>query len=419
MAQNHAADEAVVERFLRYTKFDTQSVRGSSTTPSSLKQLKLAEAIVEDLKALGVENAEVGRGGVVYASIPASPGCEAAPAVGFIAHMDTSPDASGENVKAKIIRFEGKDVVLNAEKNIVFSTKAFPEIMKYAGEDVIFTDGTTLLGADDKAGVAAVMGMAAAVLADPSMPHAKLCIGFTPDEEVARGTESFDIEKFGAAYAYTFDGDEVGALENENFNAATASLVFEGVGVHPGSAKDKMVNSLRYAAKFIDMLPPLMSPECTSGHEGFVHPQLASGSVVKSTVSVIIRDHDRALFEEKKAMIEGIVDEMRKRFPKVKITLTIKDSYYNMKQVLDKHPKVVAIAREAFKDVGIVPVEAPIRGGTDGARLTYEGLPCPNIFTGGMNFHGVYECLPVKSLLKCRDVAVAIAKRSAQIKTLE
>lgn len=419
MAQNHAADEAVVERFLRYTKFDTQSVRGSSTTPSSLKQLKLAEAIVEDLKALGVENAEVGRGGVVYASIPASPGCEAAPAVGFIAHMDTSPDASGENVKAKIIRFEGKDVVLNAEKNIVFSTKAFPEIMKYAGEDVIFTDGTTLLGADDKAGVAAVMGMAAAVLADPSMPHAKLCIGFTPDEEVARGTESFDIEKFGAAYAYTFDGDEVGALENENFNAATASLVFEGVGVHPGSAKDKMVNSLRYAAKFIDMLPPLMSPECTSGHEGFVHPQLASGSVVKSTVSVIIRDHDRALFEEKKAMIEGIVDEMRKRFPKVKITLTIKDSYYNMKQVLDKHPKVVDIAREAFKDVGIVPVEAPIRGGTDGARLTYKGLPCPNIFTGGMNFHGVYECLPVKSLLKCRDVAVAIAKRSAQIKTLE
>ena len=419
MAQNHAADEAVVERFLRYTKFDTQSVRGSSTMPSSLKQLKLAEAIVEDLKALGVENAEVGRGGVVYASIPASPGCEAAPAVGFIAHMDTSPDASGENVKAKIIRFEGKDVVLNAEKNIVFSTKAFPEIMKYAGEDVIFTDGTTLLGADDKAGVAAVMGMAAAVLADPSMPHAKLCIGFTPDEEVARGTESFDIEKFGAAYAYTFDGDEVGALENENFNAATASLVFEGVGVHPGSAKDKMVNSLRYAAKFIGMLPPLMSPECTSGHEGFVHPQLASGSVVKSTVSVIIRDHDRALFEEKKAMIEGIVDEMRKRFPKVKITLTIKDSYYNMKQVLDKHPKVVDIAREAFKDVGIVPVEAPIRGGTDGARLTYKGLPCPNIFTGGMNFHGVYECLPVKSLLKCRDVAVAIAKRSAQIKTLE
>lgn len=418
MAQNPAADEALVERFLRYTTFDTQSVRGSSTTPSSLKQLKLAELLVEELKSLGAADAAVGEGGVVYASIPASPGCEDAPAVGFIAHMDTSPDASGENVKAKIVRFEGKDVVLNAEKNIVFSTKAFPEIMKYAGEDVIFTDGTTLLGADDKAGIAAVMGMVAAVMADPSIPHAKLCIGFTPDEEVARGTESFDIAKFGAAYAYTFDGGEVGGLECENFNAATATVVFEGVGVHPGHSKGKMVNSIRAMAKFIEMLPAQMSPECTEGYEGFVHPQLVSGSVVKSTVSVIIRDHDQALFEEKKAMIESIVDELQKRCPKVRITLTIKDSYVNMKHFLDKAPKVMDIARAALKDVGLTPVEEPIRGGTDGARLSADGLPCPNIFTGGMNFHGIYECIPVPSLLKCRDVAVAIAKRSAEIKSL-
>ena len=402
------SDATVLSRFLHYVSFDTQSARESDSAPSTAKQLKLAEALVTELKAMGI----------VYASIPATPGCETAPAIGFIAHMDTSPDAPGENVKPQIIHFTGTDVVLNKKEGLVFSTDQFPEIKKYASEDIVFTDGTTLLGADDKAGVAAVMSMAAFVTAHPEMPHAKLCIGFTPDEEVARGTVNFNIEHFGAAYAYTFDGGEVGTLESENFNAGTAVVTVKGVGVHPGLSKGKMVNSLRYAAKFIEALPADVSPECTEKYEGFLHPNMMKGNVVTTTIRILVRDHDKALYEEKKAFLVDLTAKMNREHPKAKFEITIKDSYENMRPYLDKVPKALDIVRSAYRAAGLEPIEEPIRGGTDGARLSARGLPCPNVFTGGMNFHGVYECIPVKSLEKAADVAVKLAELSAEIKSL-
>lgn len=409
----------VLERFLRYAVLDTESDRESATAPSSEKQLRLAELLVAELLALGVKDARIGKGGVVYGSLPATPGCEAAPAIGFIAHIDTSPDAPGANVAPQIVRYDGGDVLLNEARGIVFEAERFPEIRKYAGKDVVFTDGTTLLGADDKAGIAAIVEMVERLQADPSIPHAKICVGFTPDEEVARGTENFDIEMFGARYAYTFDGGEVGGLEYENFNGGTAWVTSTGVGVHPGSAKGKMVNSLRFLAKYIDRLPAEMSPECTSGHEGFVHPNHVEGSVVSSTVRILIRDHDRALYEAKKALLVRIADEINAEFPQAKLDVRIKDSYENMLAYIERTPKVLDVVREAYRRAGLEPVEEPIRGGTDGARLSAHGLPTPNVFTGGLNFHGVYECLPVKSLEKACDVALELARLSAEVTSLE
>lgn len=310
---------STTERFLQYVAFDTQSVRESTTAPSAEKELALAAFLVDELKALGVEDARIGEGGVVYGSIPATPGCEANPAIGFIAHMDTSPDAPGANARPQIVRYDGGDVTLNVEKNIVFSVGQFPDILKYKGQDVIFTDGTTLLGADDKAGIAEIMQMVAWIKTHPEVPHARLCIGFTPDEEVARGTENFDIPLFGAAYAYTFDGGEIGTLESENFNAGTALVTIRGVGVHPGLSKGKMVNSVRYAARLIDRLPIDQAPETTEGHEGFLHPNMAKGTVVESVVRILVRDHDRALYEEKKAFLVKLVDEMSAEFPRGKV----------------------------------------------------------------------------------------------------
>lgn len=416
MTQTHVT---VLDRLLKYVKFDTQSDLDSTTDPSTEKQLLLARALVEELQGLGIEDAHLGAGGVVYASIPATPGCEDAPAIGFIAHMDTSPDAPGAGVNPRIVRYEGGDVVLNAGKNIVFRAEQFPEIRKYAGDDVVFTDGTTLLGADDKAGVAAIMDMCARIKADPSIPHAKLCIGFTPDEEVARGTKNFDIAHFGAKYAYTFDGGEVGTLESENFNGGTAFVTVKGVGVHPGSSKGKMVNAIRFAAKFIDRLPADMAPETTEGHEGFLHPNKVTGSVVSATVRILIRDHDRGRYEAKKQLLRDIAAQMNAEFPQAPVTVEIKDSYENMKPYLDRAPKVLEIVRSAYRGVGLEPIEEPIRGGTDGARLSANGLPCPNIFTGGMNFHGIYECIPVKSLEKAAEVALSLARLSAEVKSLD
>ena len=410
---------STTERFLQYVAFDTQSVRESTTAPSAEKELALAAFLVDELKALGVEDARIGEGGVVYGSIPATPGCEANPAIGFIAHMDTSPDAPGANARPQIVRYDGGDVTLNVEKNIVFSVGQFPDILKYKGQDVIFTDGTTLLGADDKAGIAEIMQMVAWIKTHPEVPHARLCIGFTPDEEVARGTENFDIPLFGAAYAYTFDGGEIGTLESENFNAGTALVTIRGVGVHPGLSKGKMVNSVRYAARLIDRLPIDQAPETTEGHEGFLHPNMAKGTVVESVVRILVRDHDRALYEEKKAFLVKLVDEMSAEFPEAKFSLEIKDSYENMKPYLDKAPKVLEIVRAAYRACGMEPQEEPIRGGTDGARLSVRGLPCPNVFTGGMNFHGVYECIPVKSLDKGAEVAVMLAKKSAEVTSIQ
>lgn len=420
MTENHlaalsAADRVLVERFLRYVSFPTTSSRENQTAPSTPGQLVLAEALCKELQALGAKKARVGKGGVVYAELPATPGAEDKPAVGFVAHMDTSPDAPGGNIRPQILRFEGKDVVLNAERGIVYPVERFPDILRHTGEDVIFTDGTTLLGADDKAGIAAIMGMLEHLHAHPEIPHAKIAVAFTPDEEVSRGTENFDIPAFGADYAYTFDGGDVGLLESENFNAGTAVVRFEGVGVHPGSSKGKMVNALRHLAKFIEQLPSEMSPECTEGYEGFLHPNRASGTVTGASVNILIRDHDKAKYEEKKTLLRNLVETFNREVPKAKVTIEIRDAYENMRPYLEAFPEVLEVAREAYRRAGLTIEEPPVRGGTDGARLSARGLPTPNLFTGGLNYHGIYECLPIPSLYKARDVAVEIAKLSAEV----
>lgn len=420
MTENHlaalsAADRSLVERFLRYVSFPTTSSRESQTAPSTTEQLVLAEELCKELQVLGAQNARVGKGGVVYAELPATQGAEDKPCVGFVAHMDTSPDAPGEAIRPQILRFEGKDVVLNAERGIVYPVERFPDILRHTGEDVIFTDGTTLLGADDKAGIAAIMGMLEHLHAHPEIPHAKIAVAFTPDEEVSRGTENFDIPAFGADYAYTFDGGDVGLLESENFNAGTAVVRFEGVGVHPGSSKGKMVNALRHLAKFIEELPAEMSPECTEGYEGFLHLNRASGTVTDASVNILIRDHDKAKYEDKKTLLCNLVETFNREVPKAKVTIEIRDAYENMRPYLEKFPEVLEVAREAYRRAGLTIEEPPVRGGTDGARLSARGLPTPNLFTGGLNYHGIYECLPIPSLCKARDVAVEIAKLSAEV----
>lgn len=415
LAALNAADRSLVERFLRYVSFPTTSSRESRTVPSTTEQLVLAEELCKELQMLGAQNARVGKGGVVYAELSATPGSEAKPCAGFVAHMDTSPDAPGDNIRPQILRFEGKDVVLHAERGIVFPVERFPDILRHTGEDVIFTDGTTLLGADDKAGIAAIMGMLEHLRAHPEIPHAKIAVAFTPDEEVSRGAENFDIPAFGADYAYTFDGGDVGLLESENFNAGTAVVRFEGVGVHPGSSKGKMVNALRHLAKFIEQLPAEMSPECTEGYEGFLHPNRASGTVTGALVNILIRDHDKAKYEEKKTLLCDLVETFNREVPKAKVTIEIRDAYENMRPYLEKFPEVLEVAREAYRRAGLTIEEPPVRGGTDGARLSARGLPTPNLFTGGLNYHGIYECLPIPSLCKARDVAVEIAKLSAEV----
>lgn len=408
--------ESAKSRFLRYVTYYTTSDEFTGTSPSTERQKDLGRALMQELEALKLEDVHMDDCGNVLATLPASEGVDA-PVIALIAHMDTAPDASGENVKPRLVRYEGGELKLN---DTVSLTEALcPGLESHVGEELIVTDGTTLLGADDKAGIAAIVEMVARIQADPSIPHAKLCIGFTPDEEVARGTENFDIDAFGARYAYTFDGGEVGGLEYENFNGGTAWVTVSGVGVHPGSAKGKMVNSLRFLAKYVDRLPPEMSPECTSGHEGFLHPNHIEGSVVSSTVRILVRDHDRALYEAKKALLVRIADEMNAEFPQAKIEVRFKDSYENMKTYLDRAPKVLEVVREAYRRAGLTPVEEPIRGGTDGARLSARGLPTPNVFTGGLNFHGIYECLPVKSLEKACDVALELARLSAEVTSLD
>lgn len=412
------SNSAALERFLRYARVSTQSDPKSSTAPSAARELDLARMLAKELSEIGAEGVRITDKGIVLASIPASRGCEAAPAVGFIAHMDTSPDAPGEGVRPQILRYEGGDVTLSAEKGIVLEASRFPEILAYRGEDIVFTDGTTLLGADDKAGIAAVMTMAAHMLAHPEERHAAIRIAFTPDEEIGRGTENFDIKAFGAAYAYTFDGGEKGSLEWENFNAGTAHVRFIGLGVHPGSAKGKMANAVRAAAAFVASLPLDEAPETTSGHEGFVHPHEIEGSVASASVEVLVRDHSRERYEEKKAMLERLAGEVAARFRGMRCEFSFAESYENMRPYLERAPKVLDIAREAMKRAGIVPKEIPIRGGTDGAMLSAKGLPCPNIFAGGLNFHGVYEFLPVASLEASAATAVEIARLSADVREI-
>ncbi|WP_302311101.1 peptidase T [Parasutterella excrementihominis] len=409
----------LVPQFLEYVKFETQSCRESSEEPSSPNQLKMAEFLVDELKSYGLKDAHIGKGGVVYASSKATKGCEDCLPIGLIAHMDTSPDAPAVNIKPQIIRIEAGDVLLNPEKQIYFREEDFPEIKKYVGEEVIFTDGTTLLGADDKAGIAAITACMAYLKDHPEVAHAKICVAFTPDEEIAKGTVNFDIPHFGADYAYTFDGGEIGTLETENFNAATAMVTIKGVVVHPGLSKGKMVNSIKLASRLIDAFPEDQAPETTEGYEGFIHPNKIEGTVAETSVRILIRDHDKEKFEAKKSLLKDLVRKLAEEEPRANVSLTIKDSYENMRPYLDKTPKVMEIVREAYRLAGIPISEEPIRGGTDGARLSVRGLPCPNVFTGGLNYHSVYECVPVPSLEAAAEVALSLVKLSAAVKTLK
>ena len=413
MPANEFADDTVLARFLRYAVFDTQSDPESTAAPSAAKEFALAAELLEELRGLGLE-AFLTDTGIVYGSIPATTGLEDRPAIGMIAHMDTSPDAPGAGVTPQIIRVTGGDIVLNTEKNIVFSVAQFPEILRYTGEDVVFTDGTTLLGADDKAGIAAIMTMAAHLVRNPDIPHARIAIAFTPDEEIGRGTENFDIARFGAAYACTFDGGELGELESENFNAASATLTVTGVGVHPGAAKNKMVNALDVACELQGLLPAAERPQYTEGYEGFYHCVGLNGTVEKASVSYIIRDHDAEKFEQKKVFMWACVDLLKKKYGDGVLTLTLKDQYFNMRKMVEPHPQVIDKALKAMEMAGVNPIVRPIRGGTDGARLSFMGLPCPNLFTGGMNFHGKFEYCSLTTMHKTEQVILNLAQLWAE-----
>ncbi|MBQ8798909.1 MAG: peptidase T [Lachnospiraceae bacterium] len=404
---------SVVERFLRYVQIDTKSDDKTRTSPSTAKQHNLAKVLVEELKALGIEDVTYDEEHCyVYASIPASKECETAPALGFIAHMDTSPAVTGENVKPKrVVNYDGKNVLLNEEKQIWLATEDFPELSELAGQDLIVTDGTTLLGADDKAGVAEIMGMAEYLLNHPEVSHGKICIGFTPDEEIGCGTDYFDIPKFGAAYAYTVDGGALGELEYENFNAAGATVHIYGRNVHPGSAKGKMKNALLIAQELQSLLPVQQNPMYTEGYEGFFHLDRLSGIVEEAEAEYIIRDHDRVLFEQKKVLFLNAVRFLNEKYGDDTVVVELEDSYYNMKEKLTEHMHLVTSACEAMKELGIEPKVMPIRGGTDGARLTYEGLPCPNLCTGGANYHSRFEYVSVDAMEKTTQLLVLLAKK--------
>ena len=399
-----------VDRFLKYVSYDTQSDEHSDTTPSTEKQKVLGAALAEELNQLGLYNAHMDKYGYVYAWLPASAGCEGVPCVGLVAHMDTSPSASGANVKPRIVRYEGGDLVLNEEKNIVMKAADFESLAKYVGQELIVTDGTTLLGADDKAGVAEIVSALDYLIAHPEIPHGRIAVCFTPDEEVGSGADHFDVPGFGAAVAYTVDGGELGELEYENFNAASASVVIHGVNIHPGSAKNKMKNALLIGLEFANMLPAAETPAHTEGYEGFYHLGEMHGDETKTTMSYIIRDHDMNSFLARKAYMGRVSDYLNAKYGAGTVELTLKDSYFNMREKIEPHMYLIHRARSAMEAVGITPMEVPIRGGTDGARLSFMGLPCPNLCTGGVNFHGVHEYIPVEALEKMTQVLVNLVR---------
>ncbi len=385
--------EKVIENFLTYVKIDTESSEGSETTPSTGKQHDLAKLLTEQLTAMGAEEVTYDREHCyVYASIPASEGCEKAPVIGWIAHMDTSPAVTGAGVKPRIIEdYDGQDILLNQEKGIVMKTVDFPELPSYKGKRLIVTDGTTLLGADDKAGVAEIMAMAEYLLNHPEISHGKLRLGFTPDEEVGAGADYFDVALFGADYAYTVDGGRLGELEYENFNAAGAKITIQGRSVHPGEAKGKMRNAILLAQEFQAMLPANENPMYTCGYEGFYHLDTLKGTVEEAVAEYIIRDHDRQKFERKKELFLKTGQFLNEKYGEGTFQIDLQDSYYNMKEIIEKHMHLIDNAKTAMEELGIEPVVMPIRGGTDGARLSFMGLPCPNLCTGGQNFHGKFE----------------------------
>lgn len=399
----------VLDRFLHYVSFDTQSMDDQEQVPSTEKQLALAKALKEELEAMGASQVRMSEHGYVYAVIPATAD-HPVKSLGFVAHMDTAPATSGKDVKPRIVeRYDGQDLVLNEEKKIVMRVKDFPGMLDCVGKDLIVTDGTTLLGADDKAGVAEIMTMAEFFLSHPEIPHGKICIGFTPDEEVGRGADFFDVEHFGAEAAYTVDGGPVGELEYKNFNAASGKVDICGRGVHPGSAKGAMVNALLVGMEFQSMLPAFENPMYTEGYEGFFHLDQMAGDVESAHLEYIIRDHDRKAFEKKKALFEEVSRYLNVKYGEGTVLTAVKDSYYNMKEQIEPdHLYLIDTAKEAMKSLDIKPLVSPIRGGTDGARLSYMGLPCPNLSTGGYNFHGRYEFIPVQSLEQMVEVLTKI-----------
>lgn len=403
----------VVEKFLKYVKKDTQSSENSTTFPSTDKQKNLAKILYQELKDMGLEEVFFDEEYCyVYAMIPATDGGKNKEVLGFISHMDTSPEMSGENVKPRIVQnYDGSDIILNNEKNIILGPDKFPELNEYVGKSLIVTDGTTLLGADDKAGIAEIMTMAETLMNHKEILHGKIAVAFTPDEEIGAGVDHFDLNKFGADYAYTVDGGGIGELEYENFNAAALEVTIYGINVHPGEAKDKMKNASLIAMEYQSMLPVEQRPECTQAYEGFFHLVHMSGEVEEATLSYLIRDHDREKFEEKKALSVTIADRLNEKYGNGTVQVTLKDSYYNMKEKIEpEYMFLIDRAKARMEELGITPKIQPIRGGTDGARLSFMGLPCPNICTGGHNYHGRYEYCCVESMEKIVELLIQLAK---------
>ncbi len=401
------------DRFLKYVSYDTQSSEESSTFPSTDKQLVLLHDLAEEMKQLGMVEVSMDKNGYVMGTIPASKGKENAPVIGFISHVDTSPDMSGHDIKPQIIEcYDGGDIRLN--QRLTMRVEDFPELSFFKGHTLIHTDGTTLLGADDKAGVAEIMTAAEYLLSHPEVEHGKIRIGFTPDEEIGRGVDFFDVKAFGAQFAYTVDGGMEGELEYENFNAASAKIRIQGKNIHPGYAKDKMINALQVACEINSMLPVAQRPEHTEGYEGFYHLVGLNGTVEEAEISYIIRDHDRAKFEAKKHYLQGIAALLTEKWGAGVINLQLKDQYYNMREMVEPHPEVIDKALAAMKEAGVEPIVRPIRGGTDGSRLSYMGLPCPNLFTGGMNFHGKFEYCSLTTMKRAMQVIINLARLWAE-----
>ncbi|CAM4355852.1 peptidase T [Zobellia nedashkovskayae] len=403
----------IIDRFLKYIKIDTQSDPNSETTPSTEKQWHLADLLVEELLEIGMEEVSIDNKAYITATLPSNIKTEV-PTIGFISHFDTSPDFSGTNVNPQIIEnYDGKDIILNAQENIVLSPDYFEDLLQYKGQTLITTDGTTLLGADDKAGITEIVTAMEYLINHPEIKHGKIRVGFTPDEEIGRGAHHFDVEKFGADWAYTMDGSQIGELEYENFNAASAKVVIKGRSVHPGYAKNKMVNAISIASEFLEILPPEETPQNTTGREGFFHVHHIKGEIEHAEFELIIRDHDKTFFENRKQLLRDITDRLNEIHGNC-ISIEIKDQYFNMREKVEPVFHIVELAKEAMEAMRITPIIKPIRGGTDGSQLSYMGLPCPNIFAGGHNFHGKYEYVPVESMIKATEVIIKICELAAK-----
>ncbi len=403
----------LVERFLNYVKFETTSDENTGVTPSTPTQMVFARALEQELKEMGLSDISLDDNGYLYATLPGNVTDKQVPTIGFIAHMDTAPDMSGKDVNPRIVDYQGGDIVLNQEQGIVLEVAQFPELNDYVGQQIIVTDGTTLLGADDKAGIAEILAAIEWLQEHPEVKHGDIRVGFNPDEEIGMGAHKFDVEKFGCQWAYTMDGGAVGELEFENFNAASAKVTFKGRNVHPGTAKDKMVNSIRVANDFISMLSRWETPEHTEGYEGFFHMVGIKGTVEETTLNYIIRDHDRKLFEQRKCEIQHLVNRINDTYPGC-ATVELKDQYYNMREQIEPVMHIIEVAEKAMERAGVKVKVQPIRGGTDGAQLSFKGLPCPNIFAGGMNMHGRYEYVPIPSMEKAMQTVIEICRIVAE-----